>query len=47
MKLQLKMRKQEISAETEEAMDKLRIQLAYLAREYNRMKSGNWDFGQN
>jgi adenine deaminase len=31
----------------EEAMDKLRIQLAYLAREYNRMKSGNWSFGQN
>lgn len=47
MKLQLKLRKQEISAETEEAMDKLRIQLAYLAREYNRMKSGNWNFGQN
>jgi hypothetical protein len=47
MKLQLKMRKQEISAETEEAMDKLRIQLAYLAREYSRMKSGNWNFGQN
>lgn len=47
MKLQLKMRKQEISAETEDAMDKLRIQLAYLAREYNRMKSGNWSFGQN
>jgi hypothetical protein len=47
MKLQLKMRKQEISAETEEAMDKLRIQLAYLAREYSRMKSGNWSFGQN
>jgi hypothetical protein len=47
MKLQLKIRKQEISAETEEAMDKLRIQLAYLAREYNRMKSGNWSFGQN
>jgi len=47
MKLQFKIRKQEISAETEEAMDKLRIQLAYLAREYNRMKSGNWDFGQN
>ncbi|MBU3658618.1 MAG: DUF4924 family protein [Flavobacteriales bacterium] len=47
MKLQLKMRKQEISAETEEAMDKLRIQLAYLAREYGRMKSGNWSFGQN
>jgi hypothetical protein len=47
MKLQLKIRKQEISAETEEAMDKLRIQLAYLAREYSRMKSGNWSFGQN
>lgn len=47
MKLQLKMRKQEISAETEEALDSLRIQLAYLAREYNRMKSGEWSFGKN
>lgn len=37
MKLQLRIRKQEISAETEEALDKMRIQLAYLSREYKRM----------
>ena len=47
MKLQLKVRKQEISAETEEAMDKMRIQLAYLSREYHRMKSGTWNFNPN
>jgi hypothetical protein len=47
MKLQLKVRKQEISPETEEAMDKMRIQLAYLSREYHRMKSGNWSFNPN
>jgi hypothetical protein len=47
MKLQLKVRKQEISPETEEAMDKMRIQLAYLSREYHRMKSGAWDFNPN
>ncbi len=47
MKLQLKVRKQEISPETEEAMDKMRIQLAYLSREYNRMKSGTWNFNPN
>jgi hypothetical protein len=47
MKLQLKVRKQEISAETEEAMDKLRVQLAYLSREYNRMKNGTWNINPN
>jgi hypothetical protein len=47
MKLQLKVRKQEISPETEEAMDKMRIQLAYLSREYHRMKSGTWNFNPN
>ena len=47
MKLQLKVRKQEISPETEEAMDKMRIQLAYLSREYHRMKSGTWSFNPN
>lgn len=47
MKLQLKVRKQEISPETEEAMDKMRIQLAYLSREYHRMKSGAWSFNPN
>lgn len=47
MKLQLKVRKQEISPETEEAMDKMRIQLAYLSREYHHMKSGAWNFNPN
>jgi hypothetical protein len=47
MKLQLKVRKQVISPETEEAMDKMRIQLAYLSREYQRMKSGSWNFNPN
>jgi SMC interacting uncharacterized protein involved in chromosome segregation len=47
MKLQLKVRKQEISPETEEAMDYMRIQLAYLSREYNKMRSGNWNFNPN
>jgi hypothetical protein len=47
MKLQLKMRKKEISAETEAAFDLMRIQLAYLAREYQRMKSGEWNYLNN
>ena len=47
MKLQLKMRKKEISAETEAAFDLMRIQLAYLAREYQRMKSGEWNYMNN
>jgi hypothetical protein len=47
MKLQLKVRKQEISPETELAMDKMRVQLAYLSREYGRMKSGESNFIQN
>jgi phosphoribosylanthranilate isomerase len=47
MKLQLKVRKQEISSETEDAMDKMRIQLAYLSREYHRMKTGSWNFNPN
>lgn len=47
MKLQLKMRQKEISAETEAAFDLMRIQLAYLAREYQRMKSGDWDYLNN
>lgn len=47
MKLQLKIRKQDISDETEEAMDKLRIQLAFLAREYSRMKNGEWNLEEH
>jgi hypothetical protein len=47
MKLQLKIRKQQITPETELAMDKMRVQLAYLSREYGRMKTGNSNFIQN
>ncbi|MEN9699097.1 MAG: hypothetical protein RLZZ301_295 [Bacteroidota bacterium] len=47
MKLQLKMRGQEISAETEAAMDLLRIQLAYLSRAYQQLKNGDWNALQN
>jgi hypothetical protein len=47
MKLQLKIRGKEISQETEEAFDCMRIQLAYLSREFHRMKSGNWQFSEN
>ena len=47
MKWQLKLRKQEISAETEDAMDSMRILLAYLAREYKKMKTGEWGMNMN
>lgn len=47
MKLQLKMKQQEISPETEAAFDLFRIQLAYLSRAYNQMKTGALNFFQN
>jgi hypothetical protein len=47
MKLQLKMKQQEISPETEAAFDLFRIQLAYLSRAYSQMKSGTLNFLQN
>lgn len=47
MKLQLKMKQQEISPETESAFDLFRIQLAYLSRAYGQMKSGALNFFQN
>jgi hypothetical protein len=47
MKLQLKMKQQEISPETEAAFDLFRIQLAYLSRAYSQMKSGALNFFQN
>jgi hypothetical protein len=47
MKLQLKMKKQEISPETESAFDLFRIQLAYLSKNYQRMKAGELNFVQN
>lgn len=47
MKLLMKLQKKEISAETEEAFDAMRILLAYLGRAYHKMKSGDLDFLQN
>lgn len=47
MKLLLKLQKKEISPETEEAFDSMRILLAYLSRGYHKMKSGDLDFLQN
>ena len=47
MKLLLKLQKKEISAETEEGFDAMRIMLAYLSRSYNKMKSGDLDFLKN
>lgn len=47
MKLLLKLQGKEISAETEEAFDSMRIQLAYLAKAYHKMKGGDLDFLNN
>jgi len=47
MKLQLKMKKKEISPETEAALDLFRIQLAYLSQQYKRMRAGELNFVQN
>ncbi len=47
MKLLLKLQKKEISPETEEAFDSMRILLAYLGRGYHKMKAGDLDFLQN
>lgn len=47
MKLLLKIQKKEISAETEEAFDAMRVMIAYLARTYHQMKSGNLNFLNN
>lgn len=47
MKLLLKLQKKEISAETEEAFDAMRVMIAYLGRTYHQMKSGNLNFLNN
>ncbi len=44
MKLLLKLQKKEISAETEEAFDSMRIMLAYLSKAYHKMKAGDVEF---
>ena len=43
MKLLLRLQKKEISAESEQAFDSMRILLAYLSKGYHQMKSGNMD----
>ena len=43
MKLLLKLQKKEISAESENAFDSMRILLAYLSRAYHQMKSGDME----
>ncbi len=47
MKLLLRLQKKEISAESEEAFDAMRMMLAYLSRSYHKMKAGDLDFLQN
>ncbi|MBL6667071.1 MAG: DUF4924 family protein [Crocinitomicaceae bacterium] len=47
MKLQFRLRKKEITQETEEALDAMRIQLAFLVREYHKMKSGDYSSMQS
>lgn len=44
MKLLLKLQQKEISAESEESFDSMRILIAYLSRAYHQMKAGTLDF---
>lgn len=47
MKLLLRLQKKEISPETEEAFDSMRILLAYLSQSYHKMKRGELNFLNN
>lgn len=47
MKLLMRLQKKEISAETEEAFDSMRVMLAYLSKSYAQMKAGDMDFLNN
>ena len=47
MKMLLKLRKKEISNETEQAFDSMRILLAYLSKSYHEMKNGTLNFWNN
>ena len=47
MKLLMRLKKQDISSETEEAFDTMRIQLAYLVKAYHQMKNGTLSYLQN
>jgi hypothetical protein len=43
----LRLKGKEISAETEEAFDAMRIVLAYISRAYNQMQKGELNFLKN
>lgn len=47
MKLLLRLQKKDISPETEEAFDSMRIMLAFLSQAYHKMKRGELDFLSN
>jgi hypothetical protein len=47
MKLLLRLQKKEISQETEDSFDSMRVLLAYLSRAYHRMKSGEGTYWNN
>ena len=47
MKLLLKVQKKDISPESENAFDSMRILLAYLSKSYHKMKNGELDFVNN
>jgi hypothetical protein len=47
MKLLLRLQKKDITQESEEAFDAMRMMLAYLSRAYHKMKSGDLDFLNN
>lgn len=47
MKLLLRLQNKEISSETEEAFDSMRIILAYLSRAYHQMKNGEGQYWNN
>ncbi len=47
MKLLLRLQRKEISSETEEAFDAMRVVLAYLAMSYKQMKMGELNFLNN
>lgn len=47
MKLLLRLQKKEISGETEEAFDAMRMLLAYLSRAFHQMKNGEGQYWNN
>lgn len=47
MKLLLKLQKKEITSESEEAFDAMRLLLAHLSKAYRKMKSGDLNFLNN